>query len=147
MSPKAKAKDEHKTKHNKKKQGKKKKQPPKPKHKAKQTKMLRQWSLWQKLPELYTHNSFVTTVALTGSGSDPHGTGTNVFGLSHWLLPALLSFFFWGSWYEGSNLCVNPGVTAKLTGCYTDPEEYDYPSVYNANTLRVLIVSSNILLC
>lgn len=45
-----------------------------------------------------------------------------------------------------THFCVNPGVTAKLTGCCTDPEGNNHSSIHTANILRVLIVSSNILL-
>lgn len=106
----------------------------------------------ESLAETHTENSCVTAVALRGGGSDPHGAGTGAssswapFGLSHQFLSALLSLFSWGSWYEGSNLCVNPGAAAKLAGCCTDPEGYDYFSIHNANTLRILIVSPNVLL-
>lgn len=46
--------------------------------KARQNKMPRQWSLWQKIPETYFANGCVTTVALRCSGSDPHSTHRDV---------------------------------------------------------------------
>lgn len=117
-------------------------------NKARQNKMPRQWSLWQKTPETYSAKSCVTPrgtqMQRLWPRRHPHrcrqpSRGPLSSHTKRFLCP-LLSLFSRGSWSEGSNLGVNPGVTAKLAGCWTDPEGYDYSSVCNANVPRLLIV-------